>query len=94
MVTEKINQALSKPEIQFWMPVIISSISITMTFALLMARISVLETKMDNMISLIQKHEESQITNENKIDNKFTNVINNLNDLNARTVALETLVTR
>lgn len=42
---------ISHPEINFWVPIIISFVTVTLSYGALMTRVSVLENKMDTMIA-------------------------------------------
>lgn len=42
---------ISHPEISFWVPIIVSVVTITISYGALMTRVSVLENKMDTMIA-------------------------------------------
>ena len=74
------KETLTKPEIQFWMPIIISIVSVVGSFSLVMSRIAVLENKVDNVITLLETHSQRQTT-----------ILANLNDLNYRVTVLETM---
>lgn len=47
---ESYKSFISHPEISFWVPIIVSVVTITISYGALMTRVSVLENKMDTMI--------------------------------------------
>jgi len=73
------TNSITKSDIKFWMPIMISIVSIVGSFSFLATRIAVLENKVDNVIALLEAHTV-----------RLTTILANLNDLNHRVTILET----
>ena len=74
---------LTKPELQFWIPIIGMIIPVVLSYGLLSTKIAVLETKMDNILALLEVH-----------DSREEKLVANVNDLNKRLITLEAIYNR
>ena len=67
-------------QVNRWWPIGISLLAVALTYGSLLARLSIVETKLDNVLTLLEAQQRSQ-----------SNIISNLNDLNQRLAVVETL---
>lgn len=72
---------ISHPEISFWVPILTSVVTITLSYGTLMTRVSVLENKMDTMIA-----------GQSIILEKYTSVESRYGQLSNKITRLETLL--
>lgn len=74
------REFIEKPEISFWMPIIFTAVSITISFMALSSKVELLTQKMETVIAnqeqILNKYENVQVrlgTAENKITYLDTN---------------------
>lgn len=48
---EAYQSIISKPEVSFWVPILVSVITITLSYGVLMTRVTVLENKVDDLLA-------------------------------------------
>ena len=75
------NSFISHPEISFWVPIIVSVITVTVSYGALITRVSILENKMDTMIA-----------NQNQIFEKYSAVETRYGQLSNKLTRLETIL--
>ena len=73
------EKAITWPQLSNWMPLIMSAVSIALTFATLDRRLALVEQKLDNLISISQD-----------MSGKYSNVEEKYGNLSIRVNTLET----
>lgn len=73
------EKAITWPQLSNWMPLIVSAVSIALTFATLDRRLALVEQKLDNLISISQD-----------MSGKYSNVEEKYGNLSIRVNTLET----
>lgn len=73
------EKAITWPQLSNWMPLIVSAVSIALTFATLDRRLALVEQKLDNLISISQD-----------MSGKYSNVEEKYSSLSIRINTLET----
>lgn len=74
-----LKQSITWPQILNGWPLLAITVTIILSYATLITRITVVENKIDNVIALLEKTIQSQ-----------ERIVANLNDLNKRVVVVET----
>jgi hypothetical protein len=74
------QEPLTWNQLKSWWPILVGCIAITLSYAALLTRIEVLDTKLNNVVALLEKSQKDQII-----------IVANLNDLNKDVIALKTI---
>jgi len=73
------NKNVTWYQIEKWWPILVSVVLISVSYASVITRITVVESKLDNLITILSSYEVRQ-----------ERIVNNYNDLNSRIVVIET----
>lgn len=89
---ETFKETISRPEIQFWFPVVVSAISIAMFASAILSKQAVLENKIDNLIALMQTHKEDQTQDQVAQAEKDREIISSISLQDKRITIIETML--
>lgn len=71
---------ISKPEINFWVPIVVSVVTITLSYGLLLSRVSVLENKVDTLLA----NQERMLTKYDNVEKRYGELSISVAKLQAR----------
>ena len=77
------KEIISRPEVSFWVPIVFSAVTMTLSFGALMTRVALIEQKQDTQIALTK-----ELVEQNNI--RMTDILSRVGTLALKVNTLET----